>query len=89
MTGLAKQEQPLLLQQLEAQFEKLKVADDLCSLRQLAWKKFQKLGIPDRTQDAFKYVSLGELYALEINQEDDTPEIDKKYFESEVLPESK
>ncbi|VHO00707.1 Fe-S cluster assembly protein SufD [Candidatus Rhabdochlamydia sp. T3358] len=89
MTGLTKQEQPLLLQYLEAQFEKLKTADALSFLRQLAWKKFQELGMPNRTQDAFKYVSLHDLAALAIDQIYDSPEIDKKHFESEVLPESK
>lgn len=89
MTGLTKQEQPLLLEQLEAQFKKLKVVDALCSLRQLAWKKFQELGMPDRTQDAFKYVSFNKLHTLAINQACNTPEIDKKYFESAILPESK
>ncbi|MGB7128432.1 MAG: Fe-S cluster assembly protein SufD [Candidatus Rhabdochlamydia sp.] len=89
MTGLTKQKQPLLLQHLEAQFEKLKTADALSSLRQLAWKKFQELGLPNRAQDAFKYVSLHELHALIIDQISDIPEVDKEHFEPEVLPESK
>lgn len=89
MTGLTKQVQPLLLQHLEAQFEKLKTIDALGFYRQLAWKKFQELGLPNRTQDAFKYVSLQGLTALAIDQTCDSHEIDEKQFESEILPESK
>ncbi|MCL6756188.1 MAG: SufD family Fe-S cluster assembly protein, partial [Candidatus Rhabdochlamydia oedothoracis] len=89
MTGLTKQEQPLLLQHLEAQFEKLKTADALSFYRQLAWKKFQELGIPNRTQDAFRYVSLYDLSAVAIDQASDSPKVDKEQFESEILPESK
>ena len=89
MTGLTKQEQPLLLQHLEAQFEKLKTADALSFYRRLAWKKFQEQGMPNRTQDAFKYVSLQGLATLAIDQTRDSPEVDKKRFESEILPESK
>lgn len=89
MTGLTKQEQSLLLQHLEAQFEKLKTVDALGFYRRLAWKKFQEQGIPNRTQDAFKYVSLQGLATLAIDQTRGSPEVDKKRFESEILPESK
>ncbi|QZA59314.1 Fe-S cluster assembly protein SufD [Candidatus Rhabdochlamydia porcellionis] len=89
MTGLTKQAQSLLLQHLEAQFEKLKTADALSFYRRLAWKKFQELGMPNRTQDAFKYVSLQGLSTLAVDQTCDSPEVDKKRFESEILPESK
>lgn len=89
MIGLTKQAQPLLLQYLETQFEKLLEIGGLRSLRLLGWKKFQELGLPYRTQDAFKYVSLRDLYTLAIDQSFDTPNIDKKYFESEIFPESK
>lgn len=88
MTGLTKQAQTLL-QHLEAEFEKLKQADTLRSLRQLGWKKFQELGMPCRSQDAFKYVPLHDLHTLLLDQELDALEIDKTYFESEILPESR
>ncbi|MDR2539036.1 MAG: Fe-S cluster assembly protein SufD [Chlamydiales bacterium] len=89
MTGLTKHAQLSLLQHLEAQFEKLKTVDELSFYRQLAWEKFQELGLPNRTQDAFKYVSLQELATLAIDQTYNRPEVDRKQFESEILPESK
>lgn len=88
MTGLTR-EQPLLLQYLKAKFEQLKTADALNFYRRLAWEKFQELGMPNRAQDAFKYVSLQGLATLAIDQTCDSPEIDKEQFESEILPESK
>lgn len=88
MTGLTKQAQPLLLQHLEARFKKCKT-DVLYPLRQLGWKKFQELGLPYRTQDAFKYVSLYDLHTLIIDQSFDAPIVDRKCFASEILPESK
>lgn len=89
MIGLTKQAKPLLLQHLEAYFEKLKHSDTLRSLRQLGWKKFQELGMPHRTQDAFKYVFLHDLHNLVIDQSFAIPRVDKKYFASAILPESR
>ena len=88
MTGLTKQAQPLLLQHLEARFKKCQT-DALYSLRQLGWKRFQELGLPHRTQDAFKYVSLHDLHTLIIDQSFNASIIDRECFASEILPESR
>lgn len=89
MIGLTEQAPPLLLQYLEMQFKKLLETSALRPLRTLGWKKFQELGLPYRTQDAFTYVSLRDLHTLAIDQSFDTPNIGKEYFDCEIFPESK
>lgn len=52
-----------LMQELEAQYERLRGKDALWPLREKAWEKFQLLGLPDRHEEAYRHVPMRDVYA--------------------------
>lgn len=51
-----------MLEQLQTQFNRLEKDDSLSSFRSLSWQKFCEMGLPTKSHEAFRYVSLRDLY---------------------------
>ena len=56
-------EENAFLQSVKAHFEQMRDASVLSTIRQKAWDRFISIGLPSRDENAFRSVSLRELYA--------------------------
>jgi Fe-S cluster assembly protein SufD len=76
------------LAQLQEQFDGLPKGDRLMPFRQQAWQQFLAIGLPTRSEEAFRYVSLRELYASSFHYSSERL-LDRAQFEQAILPECK
>jgi Fe-S cluster assembly protein SufD len=68
--------------------EKLSVQDALLHFRQKAWEKFLAMGLPSRDDEAFRYVSLRDLYAaMAQGSLEQIMSLEKLAIRDKVLPE--
>ncbi len=65
-----------------------RVQDAFSSMRDKAWEKVSGMGLPQRTDEAFRYVSLRELYAARFDAPQNSV-VHKTDIESLILPEAK
>lgn len=79
------------LTQLHHQFGQRTSSDPLAALREKSWQQFLERGLPDKSHEAYRYVSLKELYSsrFEFDKTATIDKIDKSAFEHEIIAECK
>lgn len=76
----------VFLSHLKTHLDTISSIDPLKRWRQKGWEAFTSLGLPTKTEEAFRYVSLRELYTTSFTS---TPSsIDRSLFADAILPES-
>jgi len=78
----------MLLTHLESQFQSLDEKDPLSSFRRASWKQLSQKGLPTKKDEAYRYVSLKELYEAPFSLSE-KKKIDKAAFVEHILPECK
>lgn len=76
------------LTHLQEHFDKLPNADALKPFRQKGFQRMVNLGLPVKSHEAFRYVSLRELYLASFDFSNETS-LDKSLVEGAILPECK
>ena len=76
------------LTQLQEQFDRSLKNDALKTFREKGWQQLLNSGLPAKSHEAYRYVSLKELYlsSFDFSQESS---IEKSHFAEEILPECK
>jgi Fe-S cluster assembly protein SufD len=74
------------LASLQQHFNNLCEKDSFAALRKKGWQQFLNGGLPDKSHEAYRYVSLRELYALPFECAEEAS-IDKSQISSAILPE--
>lgn len=76
------------LSQLQPHFEKVLSADALRQFREKSWQRLSEIGLPSKSDEAFRYVPLRELYPCSFKNIQ-KKEVDKELFCNAILPECK
>jgi Fe-S cluster assembly protein SufD len=79
---------PIFLTHLQQHYLSHQGKDAFKSLREKSWQRLLELGLPDKSHEAFRYVSLRELYPLSFGFPNPKL-IDKSLFFDAILPECK
>ncbi len=84
-------EEGAFLHSTKTHFEQIGGSDALAAIRQKAWERFASLGLPNKENDAFRNVSLRDLYSTEfcIDTSTPCPESIAQEIPKALIPESK
>lgn len=74
------------LSHLRTHFEKIPATDPFRSVREKGWQRLSEIQLPNRSHEAFRYVTLREFY-LESFAFADAAEVSKESFQEAILPE--